>query len=186
MSKKRCFQQFISQIVRETACFFCHFHIFWVAWKAYLTSTVWPPPPPPQDRALPPPIVSAPSRFELPTRSLALSKCRSGASNCGRGMTQSLPLSYWSPEKSYMTSSRTATLIYIASRFSVKYCTFILCFRNKSLQLLRMHMFTAGSLNCGWCSPTQLPLGPNFATKRPNTCRFTFSETLYSNKNKKE
>ncbi len=32
---------------------------------------------------------------------------------------QSLPLSYWSPEKSYMTSSRTATKIYIATQFRV-------------------------------------------------------------------
>ncbi len=37
----------------------------------------------------------------------------------GWGMTQSLPLSYWSPEKSYMTSSHTATLIYISARFRV-------------------------------------------------------------------
>jgi hypothetical protein len=36
-------------------------------------------------------------------------------------MTQSLPLPYWSPEKSYLTSSCTATLIYIAARFRVKY-----------------------------------------------------------------
>ncbi len=50
----------------------------------------------------------------------ALSKCKSGASDYGRGMTQSLPLSYWSPEKSYMTSSRMATKIYIAARFRVK------------------------------------------------------------------
>ncbi len=57
--------------------------------------------------------------LELPTQSLALSKCRSGASDCGRGMTQSLPLSYWSPEKSYMTPSRTATLIYIVARLRV-------------------------------------------------------------------
>ncbi len=32
---------------------------------------------------------------------------------------QSLPLSYWSPEKSYMTSSRMATKIDIAARFRV-------------------------------------------------------------------
>ncbi len=57
--------------------------------------------------------------LEQPTRSLALSKCRSGASNYCQGMTQSLPLSYWSPEKSYMTSSRTARKIYIAARFRV-------------------------------------------------------------------
>jgi hypothetical protein len=50
----------------------------------------------------------------------ALSQCRSGASNYGRGMTQSLPLFYWSPEKSYMTSSHTATNIYISARFRVK------------------------------------------------------------------
>jgi hypothetical protein len=37
----------------------------------------------------------------------------------GRGMTQSLPLSYWSPEKLYMTSSHMATLIYIAAWFRV-------------------------------------------------------------------
>ncbi len=59
--------------------------------------------------------------LEPPTRSLALSKCRSGASDYGWGMMQSLPLSYWSPEKSYMTSRRTATLIYIAARFRVKH-----------------------------------------------------------------
>jgi hypothetical protein len=35
-------------------------------------------------------------------------------------MTQSIPLSYWLPEKSYMTSSRMATKIYIAARFRVK------------------------------------------------------------------
>jgi hypothetical protein len=52
-------------------------------------------------------------------QSLALSKCRSGASDYGQGMTQSLPLSYWSPEKSYMTSSRMTTKIYIAARFRV-------------------------------------------------------------------
>jgi hypothetical protein len=34
-------------------------------------------------------------------------------------MTKSLPLSYWSPEKSYTTSSRTATSIYIAAWFRV-------------------------------------------------------------------
>ncbi len=55
--------------------------------------------------------------------SLALSKCRSGAADCGQGMTQSLPLSYWSPEKSYMTSNRTATYIYIAARFRVNVST---------------------------------------------------------------
>jgi hypothetical protein len=38
----------------------------------------------------------------------------------GQGMTQSLPLSYWSPEKSYMTSSCTATLIYIPAQLRVK------------------------------------------------------------------
>jgi hypothetical protein len=53
-------------------------------------------------------------------QSLALSKCRSGASDYGRDMTQSIPLSYWSPEKSYMTSSRTETQIYTAARFRVK------------------------------------------------------------------
>ncbi len=57
--------------------------------------------------------------LEPPTQSLALSKCRSGASDYGRSMTQSLPLSYWSPEKSYMTSSRTATKIYIAAQYRV-------------------------------------------------------------------
>ncbi len=61
--------------------------------------------------------------LEPPMQSLALSKCRSGASNYCRGMTQSLPLSYWPPERSYMNSSRTATKIYIATRFRVKcYC----------------------------------------------------------------
>ncbi len=58
--------------------------------------------------------------LEPPTRPLALSKCRSRASNYSRGMTQSLPLSYWSPEKSYMTSCRMAMLIYIAAPFRVK------------------------------------------------------------------
>jgi hypothetical protein len=57
--------------------------------------------------------------LEPPMRSLALSKCRSGVSDYGRDMTQSLPLSYWSPKKSYMTSSPTATKIYIAARFRV-------------------------------------------------------------------
>ncbi len=60
--------------------------------------------------------------LELPTRSLALSKCRSGASDYTQGMMQSLPLSYWSPEKSYMTSSCTATKIYIATQFRVNIC----------------------------------------------------------------
>ncbi len=46
--------------------------------------------------------------LKLPTRSLALSKCRSKASDYGRGMTKSLPLSYWLPDKSNMTSSCTA------------------------------------------------------------------------------
>jgi hypothetical protein len=35
-------------------------------------------------------------------------------------MTMRLPLSYWTPEKSYMTSGRTATSIDIAARFRVK------------------------------------------------------------------
>jgi hypothetical protein len=61
--------------------------------------------------------------LEPPMQSLALSKCRSGASDFGRDMTQSLPFSYWSPKKSYMTSSRTATKIYIATWFRVKTCT---------------------------------------------------------------
>ncbi len=42
------------------------------------------------------------------------------ASDYGCDMTWSLPLSYWSPEKSYTTSSRTATSVYIAARFRVK------------------------------------------------------------------
>ncbi len=70
--------------------FFRCFRIFRAAWKAYLTSMT--------------PSTTTPGP---------------GASDCSRGMTQSLPLSYWSLEKSYMTSSRTATLIYIAARFRV-------------------------------------------------------------------
>jgi hypothetical protein len=55
--------------------------------------------------------------LEQTSRSLALSKCRWGASDYGRCMTKSLPLS---PEKSYTTSTCTATSIYIAARFRVK------------------------------------------------------------------
>jgi hypothetical protein len=38
-------------------------------------------------------------------------------------MTKSLPLSYWSPEKLYTTSSLTATSIYIATWVRVKFFT---------------------------------------------------------------
>jgi hypothetical protein len=38
-------------------------------------------------------------------------------------MTWSLPLSYWSPEKLYTTSSLTATSIYIATWVRVKFFT---------------------------------------------------------------
>jgi hypothetical protein len=62
-----------------------------------------------------------------------------GASDCGRGMTQSLPLSYWSPEKSYMTSSRTATLIYIAARFRVNVITMLITLiLQEKVDLLKM------------------------------------------------
>ncbi len=47
------------------------------------------------------------------------------ASDYGRGMMGSLPLSYWSPEKSYMISSHMATSIYIAARCRVKRKAFI-------------------------------------------------------------
>ncbi len=79
--------------------FFFRFRIFRVAWKAYLTSMTS--------------STTTPGPGTPPTNS-----------RHGRGMTQSLPLSYWSPEKSYMTSSRTATLIYIAALFRVNpYCS---------------------------------------------------------------
>ncbi len=58
---------------------------FWAAWKAYLTSmnlsTTTPGP------GTPSPIVGAPTVLEPPSRSLALSQCRSGASYYGRSMT---------------------------------------------------------------------------------------------------
>jgi hypothetical protein len=60
-----------------------------------------PPPPPPLDRALPRQLLALQAVLEPPMRSLAFSKCRSGASDYSRSMTQSLPLSYWSPVKSY-------------------------------------------------------------------------------------
>jgi hypothetical protein len=59
--------------------------------------------------------------FEPPSQSLPLSKWRYWASDYGCGMMLSLPLSYWSPGRSYMTSSHTAMSIYIAARIRVKY-----------------------------------------------------------------
>ncbi len=118
-AKKLHFRWFISQNVRETARFFAVFIYFGRFWR--LIWLLWAPPPPPLDQALPQPIVAHQAVLEPPMRSLALSKCRSGPSDYGWGMTQSLPLSYWSPEKSYMTSSRTATQIYIAALFRVNH-----------------------------------------------------------------
>jgi hypothetical protein len=90
LSKKQRFRQFISQNVRKTARFFAVF-VYFGRLEGLLTSMT--------------PSTTTPGP---------------GASDCGQGMTQSLPLFYWSPEKSYMTSSHTATLIYIAARFRVK------------------------------------------------------------------
>jgi hypothetical protein len=95
--------------------FFRRFRLFRTAVKVDTTSS-----PPPQGRALPPLIVGPPSSSGA-AHAVSLSKGRSGAADCGQGMTHSLPLSYWSPEKSYMTSSRTATQIYIDARFRVKF-----------------------------------------------------------------
>ncbi len=69
-------------------------------------------------------------------RSLTLSKCRSGASDYSRGMTQSLPFSYLSPEKSYMTSNRMATKIYIAARFRVNAVHDGAEFKNKLMDVM--------------------------------------------------
>ncbi len=119
LCEKWRFQQIICQNVSETTHFFTVYKYNRLIYKAYLTSmtfstTTSGPGAPPRQQ-------SATKQFwSHPRWSLALSKCRLGASNYGQGMTQSLPLSYWSPEKSYMTSSHTAMLIYISTRFRVK------------------------------------------------------------------
>jgi hypothetical protein len=74
--------------------FFRRFRIFRAAWKAYLTSMT--------------PSTTTPGPGAPPVNTQR-----------GRDIMQNLPLFYWLPEKSYMTSSRTATLIYIAARFRV-------------------------------------------------------------------
>jgi hypothetical protein len=91
-------------------------------------------------------------------RSLALFKCRSRASDYGRGMTQSLPLSYWPPEKSYMTSSPTAMKIYIAARFRVKEYIFQSIYETSSCPRL-----------CTWAQSARRPF---FNSRRPNSLDF--------------
>jgi hypothetical protein len=71
---------------------------------------------------------------------LALSKCRLGDSDNGRGMTQSPPLSYWSPEKSYMTSSRTATKVFIAARFRVNVVFLFFSFHGEDIAVLTIEV----------------------------------------------
>ncbi len=57
--------------------------------------------------------------YEPTSLSLALSKWRHRTVNYGRGMTSTLPLSYWSPGESNMTSSHTATHFFIAIQIRV-------------------------------------------------------------------
>ncbi len=58
--------------------------------------------------------------FEPPSLSLSLSKWRSEASDYGRGMTSSLPLSYWLLGESYMTPCRMAMHFFMTIRIRVK------------------------------------------------------------------
>jgi hypothetical protein len=102
--KKQRFRRVIGQYVPETASFFAVFGYFECLWRY-----IWTIHHHPRAGHSPCQWSAHQAVLERPTRSLALSKCRSGAADCCQGMTQSLPLSYWSLEKSYMTSSRTAT-----------------------------------------------------------------------------
>ncbi len=68
---------------------------------------------------LPPPVVTRQAVLEPPAQSLALSKCRPGASRLRQRhdiLPPSLLLAAW---RSYMNSSRTTMSIYIAARIRV-------------------------------------------------------------------
>jgi hypothetical protein len=73
---------------------------------------------PPPGRALPPPIVGAPSSSGS-ARTVSLSKCMPGASWLRPRHDVSPPSLLLVAWKSYMTSSRTTTSIYMAARFTV-------------------------------------------------------------------
>ncbi len=118
LSKNGIFSIFKSVSVgnRHFICLFCTFR---AAWKAYLTSMT-PSTTTPGQGTLPRQQLAHQAVLEPPSWSLALSKSRHRASDYCRAMMQSLPLSCWSPEKSYMTSSHKATSIYEAARFRVQ------------------------------------------------------------------
>jgi hypothetical protein len=113
LSNKRRFWQFFSQKVQETAFFRRCFCVFQPA-GAYLppltpSTTIPCPGPPPANSWHTKHFFSCPRR----------------ASDYGRGMTSSLPLSYWSPWKSYLTPSHTATYFFTAIHIELRIlCTF--------------------------------------------------------------
>ncbi len=90
--RKTAFLQFVSKNVRETVRFFAVF-VYFGGFEGLFGSCdplhhhPWTGHSPRQQSA-------HQAVLERPTRSLALSKCRSGAADCGQDMTQSLPLSY--------------------------------------------------------------------------------------------
>jgi hypothetical protein len=118
-NEKRRFRRLISQKVRETACFFTiciHSGQHGGVFDSFDSLHNHPLPGHSPRQQLVDQAV-----FEPPSQSLPLSKWRYWASDYGCAMMLSLPLSYWSPGRSYMTSSRTAMSIYIAARIRVKY-----------------------------------------------------------------
>ncbi len=96
MSEKRRFWRFIGKNVRKTGRFFAVFGYFVLLWRFIWLLGISPPPPLGQARPGP----------ESP--------------NYGRGMMYRPPSLLLVAWKSYMTSSRTTTSIYIAARFRVK------------------------------------------------------------------
>ncbi len=103
--------------MRKTARFFTAFGYFIRLWRIIWLLWIFLPPPP--GRALPPPIVELQAVLGPPTRSLAPSKCRPGASRLLPRHDVSPPSLLLVAWKSYMTSSRTTTSIYIAAWFRV-------------------------------------------------------------------
>ncbi len=111
----RRFWWFLGQKVLETGCF-CAIFVYsgQLGRQIWL---LWLPPPPPLGGELPPPIEGAPSSSWA---GLAVSSSFYVKALSFRLWPQhDLETPYWSPEQSYMASSRTATSIYIAARFRV-------------------------------------------------------------------
>ncbi len=114
---KTAFSAFFKSINAGKRPFLRCFCIFRVALKAYLTSlsssTSTPKP------GTPLPIVGPPSRIYIYIYILYIIYYVMYYIILIIYIYRSFCLSYWSPEKSYMTSSCTATSIYIAARFRV-------------------------------------------------------------------